>query len=132
MNAIGSGGFKCRLAPRDSFLHGGSPGNPAADFVSQPPQIGLKRRRLKSFDKHFVVRLLGKSGSYDQEKRTDFGDSHRVRIRNENGKKGKSKSDRYFLSSIRTVSSVTIPTISRLLGLSLSTVSCVVCQKTLP
>src|SRR5579862_5115596 len=37
----------------------------------------------------------------------------------------------YFLSSIWTVSRVTTPTISRLLGLSLSTVSCVVCQKTL-
>ena len=37
----------------------------------------------------------------------------------------------YFWSSSRTVSSVTVPTMAKLLGLSLSMVSCVLCQKTL-
>ena len=36
-----------------------------------------------------------------------------------------------ILSRILTVSSTTVPTISRLLGLSLSTVSCGLCQNTL-
>jgi len=36
-----------------------------------------------------------------------------------------------ILSRMRTLSSITLPTISRLCGLSLSTVSCGVCQKTL-
>ena len=162
MNAVRARGLECRDAPVDRLLHGWSAGDAAADLVGQLLQVGFRELRVSGLRRSRGQLGFGRRrrrGRVEANEQTKPGSSHKAELEMKFGKRAKRVNRKraacrqssyplhagsvlssmrffrfssYLLSSIRTVSRITVPTISMLLGLSLSRVSCGVWWKTLP